>query len=52
VWENWINNLILNIALKSLYIHKVDSKRIMLMPIIAVIDNVIERSSKIYNVKK
>jgi len=52
VWENWINDLILNIALTPLYIHKVGSKRITSMSITAVIDNVIEISSKIYNVKK
>ena len=37
---------------KSLYIHKVGSKRITSMPTITAVDNVIEISSKIYDVKK
>ena len=44
--------MILNVALKSLYIHEVGSKRITSMPTTPAVDNVIEVSSKTYNVKK
>jgi len=44
--------LILNVALKSLYIHEVGSKRITSMPTTAAVDDVIEMSSKTYDVKK
>ena len=47
-----MNDLILNIALKSLYIHEVGSKRITSMLTTSAADNVIEMSSKTYNVKK
>jgi len=50
--KNCMNDLILNVALKSLYIHEVGSKRMTSMPTIAVVDNVIEMSSKTYDVKK
>jgi len=47
-----MNDLIVNVALESLYIHEVGGKRLTIMPTIAAVDNVIETSCKTYDGKK